>query len=159
MRQPDSDALHRFVDDVGMAMEGVGLPRAAGRALAWLLVCEPPEQAAADLVEALGSSTGGVSQSMKMLMQLSLVERTARRGDRRSYYRVAPGAWERVIAAQQADTVRLRELGEKGLEVLASSPDHRRSRLQEMTDFFAFLEREMPALVRRWAETKGTSHD
>ncbi len=156
--EPDAAAVHDFVEDFGVAMDAVGLPRAAGRMLAWLLVCDPPEQTAGDLIEALDSSTGGVSQSLRLLTQFKMVERLGRRGDRRSYYRVAPGAWETVLAGQQADTVRFRRLGQQGLAVLAPVPEHRRKRLAEMTDFYAFLEREMPALVQRWAATRGT-HD
>lgn len=154
---PEMADLEAFVEDFGMAIEGGGLPRAAGRMFGWLLVCDPPEQTAADLVAALHSSTGGVSQNLRMLMQFRFVERIGRRGDRRSYYRVAPGAWETVMIAQQADTSTFRRLGEEGLRLLADSPRERRGRLSEMTAFYAFLEREMPALMQRWADQKGTT--
>ena len=155
----DEQALREFVEDVGLAMDGAGLPRAAGRVFGWLLVCDPPEQTATDLIEALESSTGGVSQSLRLLIHFKFVERFGRPGDRRSYYRVAPGAWERVMAAQQADTIRFRQLGERGLELLASAPGQRRRRLSEMTAFYSFLEKEMPALMQRWATTRGSTDD
>lgn len=155
--RPDEQALREFVEDFGLAMDGAGLPRAAGRLFAWLLVCDPPEQTAADLIKALNSSTGGVSQSLRLLIHFQFVERFGRPGDRRSYYRVAPGAWERVMAAQHADTIRFRRLGDRGLEILASTPGHRRTRLVEMTAFYRFLEAEMPALMQRWADTRGST--
>lgn len=153
--EADERALREFVEDFGVAMDGAGLPRAAGRVFGWLLVCEPAEQTAADLIEALGSSTGGVSQSLRLLIHHRFVERSGRPGDRRSFYRVAPGAWERVMAAQQADTIRFRQLGERGLEVLVSASEQRRRRLSEMTAFYRFLEKEMPALMQRWADSRG----
>lgn len=88
----DPPDLEGFVEAFGVAMEGSGLQRGAGRVLGWLLVCDPPEQTAADLVEALRASTGAVSQNLRILLHLQLVERTGYRGDRRSFYRVAPGA-------------------------------------------------------------------
>ena len=38
-----------------------GLPPVAGRMWAWLLVCDPPEQTAAQLAEAVGASRGSIS--------------------------------------------------------------------------------------------------
>lgn len=151
--------LSGFVEDFGLAMDSGGLPRAAGRLFAWLLVCDPPEQPAAELVKALDSSTGGVSQNLRMLIHFKFVERVGKPGDRRAFYQVAPGAWDRVMAGQHADTIRFRELGEQGLALLAGAPPQRRARLEEMTDFYAFLEREMPELMRRYHDQKGTTDD
>lgn len=137
-------------------MESSGLTRGPARTLAWLLVCDPPEQSAADIAAALHASTGAVSQNVRMLMQLKLVERTGYRGDRRSFYRVAPGAWNTVMVAQLAEMTHLRQIGERGLNLLAASGADRCERLVEMTDFYAFLEREMPALLKRWSKQNGT---
>lgn len=147
-------ALAEFVEEFGLAMDVAGLPRAAGRLFGWLLVCDPPQQTAAELSAALQSSSGGVSQNLRMLMQFNFVERLGRPGDRRAFYQVAPGAWERVLASQHADTIRFRELGEQGLVLLAGAPETRQTRLAEMTDFYAFLEQEMPALLVRYRDQK-----
>lgn len=144
-----------FVEDFGMAMESAGVPRAAGRLMAWLLVCDPPEQSAEDLGRALQASAGGVSTNVRLLMQYRFVERVGKAGDRRAYYRVAADAWSRVMAAQEEETSRFRVFGERGLRLLAGQSPARRERLVEMRDFFAFLEREMPALRRRYHEEKG----
>ena len=46
-------------------------------------------------------------------------------------------------------------LAEQGLELLADEPAERRERLQEMRDFYAFFEEELPVLLDRWeAERK-----
>lgn len=148
-----------FVEQFGLASAGAGLPRAAGRLLGWLMVCDPAEQTAADLAEVLRASTGGVSQNLKMLTQVRFVEKTVRPGDRRTFYRVAPGAWEKVITAQTTDAILFRRLGEQGLELLADASPQRRARLQELTDFYTFLEREMPSLLQRWSDQKGTSDE
>lgn len=133
-----------------MIMDGVGLPRAAGRMLAWLLVCDPPEQSAEDLGRALEASTGGVSMTVRLLTQHGFVRRIGRAGERKSFYRVSPGAWETVMATEQASTTRLRALGDKGLSLLPQDNPARRERLQEMTSFYRFLERELPVLIQRY---------
>jgi hypothetical protein len=43
-----------------------------------------------------------------------------------------------------------RKLAQRGLELLADAPADRRERLQDMHDFYGWLEREMPALWARW---------
>jgi hypothetical protein len=91
-------------------------------------------------------------------MQFGFVERVGRAGDRRAYYRVSSDAWSRVMAAQEKDMTRFRVFGQRGLGLLADQGSARGQRLREMTDFFAFLEREMPALTRRYHEEKGRTH-
>jgi DNA-binding transcriptional regulator GbsR (MarR family) len=152
-RAAAEDRLDAFVEEFGLAMDRSGLPRAAGRMFAWLLVCDPPEQSAAELGEALHSSTGGVSQNLRLLQQLKFIERVGKPRDRRAYYRVAPGAWLTIMAGQQEDTTRFRELGQRGLAMLAEAEPARRARLAEMTDFYAFLEREIPDLIERYRST------
>lgn len=150
--------LAGYVEEFGLAMEASGLPRAAGRLFGWLLVCDPAEQSAHDLSLALQASTGGVSQNLRFLRQVKFVERVGRAGDRRAYYRIAPGVWETLMVAQLADTTRFRQFGNKGLALLAEQSPSRRERLAEMTDFYAFWEREIPALISRYRDGRGTNH-
>ena len=149
-----ADVAH-FVEDVGMFFDANGLPRAAGRMLGWLLVCDPPHQSADALATALQASSGGVSQNARLLMQAGYVDRIGISGDRRSYYRVRPHAWSRMLDESQARTARLRELAEEGLAALAGTGEEHRRRLTEMRELFAFVEREFPALVRRYHEQTG----
>lgn len=146
-----------FVEAMGLGLETTGLQRAAGRMLAWLMVCDPPEQSAEQLAEALQASTGGVSTTVRMLRHMQLVERVGVAGERRSFYRVAPNVWDHAMAAQEQPTARLRAIADDGLRVLADAHPDRRSRLREMRDYLAFIEREMPALRRRFHEEKGTT--
>lgn len=46
-----------------------------GRALGWLLVCEPPEQSAAELAETLQASKGSISTATRVLLRLGFIER------------------------------------------------------------------------------------
>ncbi|MHB1062910.1 MAG: GbsR/MarR family transcriptional regulator [Georgenia sp.] len=155
-RDPEvAERLADFVEEFGIGLEASGLPRAAGRMLAWLMVCSPTEQTADDLATALQASAGGVSTNVRLLMQMQLVERVGRAGVRRSYYRVAPRAWDQAMAAQEKPTARLRQVADKGLEVLADAEPDRRRRLVEMRDYLAFMEREMPALRRRYHDERG----
>lgn len=139
-------------------LEAGGIPRAAGRLTAWLLVCDPPEQSADDLSRALGLSSGGVSMNVRFLTRNKLVERVGKAGDRRRYYRIAPQASSALMVGREAEVRQGRLFGEKGLALLAEETPARRERLIEMTDCFAFLEREMPLLMRRFHDEKGLNH-
>jgi hypothetical protein len=42
-----------FADEIGLVYDDLGFPRAWGRVLGWLLVCEPDYQSAEDLAAVL----------------------------------------------------------------------------------------------------------
>jgi DNA-binding transcriptional regulator GbsR (MarR family) len=145
-----TDAELQYVEEVALGFERQGLFRMAGRVLGWLLICDPPEQTFGQLAEVLQASKGSISAAMKFLVPAGLVERISRPGHRRDYYRCRPGAWADLARDQSRLYDEFRELAQRGLELLADAPAARRERLQDMHDFYAWLEREMPALWERW---------
>jgi DNA-binding transcriptional regulator GbsR (MarR family) len=140
----------QYVEEVALGFERQGLFRMAGRVLGWLLICDPPGQTFGQLAEVLQASKGSISAAMKFLVPAGLVERISRPGDRRDYYRCRPGAWAELARDQSRQYGDFRKLAQRGLELLADAPTVRRERLQDMHDFYGWLEREMPALWARW---------
>jgi DNA-binding transcriptional regulator GbsR (MarR family) len=139
-----------FADEVGLLYEDLGEPRSSGRVLGWLLVCEPDYQSTEDLATVLQISRGSISTTMRALTRDGLVERQTIRGDRRTYYRIRPGAWVRIFEDRLRINQRLCQLAERGLELLSGESAERRSRLQELHDLMMFYEREAPTLLERW---------
>ncbi|MEJ2288705.1 MAG: MarR family transcriptional regulator, partial [Deinococcales bacterium] len=82
--------LLAFIEEIGLAIEGQGLPRMAGRVLGALLVADPPEQSADELVATLHASRSSVSTMTRLLEGAGLIERVSRPGDRKLYYRNRP---------------------------------------------------------------------
>ena len=80
----------QFLEDFALHMEHHGLPRMAGRILAWLLICDPPEQSMPDLVEVLQASKSSVSTMTRHLIQFGMIERVSLPGERRDFYRAMP---------------------------------------------------------------------
>ena len=142
--------LLNFTDEVGLFYEDLGLTRIWGRVLGWLMVCEPDYQSAEDLATILHASRGSISTTIRALVRAGLVERQTRPRDRRTYYRIDPGAWTGLFEQQTQTTRRLRELAEQGLAALDGEPPQRRRRLVELEDLTKFYERETPALLERW---------
>jgi len=144
-----------FVEAVALGLERQGLVRMAGRVIGWLLICDPPAQTFNQLVTVLGASKGSISSALQVLVTGGLVERFSRPGERRDYYCVRPGTWVDLAQRQSGLYGAFKSLTERGLHLLAGAPAARRERLQEMYDFYAWLEREMPALWERWEREKG----
>jgi DNA-binding transcriptional regulator GbsR (MarR family) len=144
------EELGSFADDIGLFYEELGYPRVWGRVLGWLLICEPNTQSAEDLAAALHASRGSISMTTQALVRAGMVERQTLRGDRRTYYRIRPGAWATVFEEQTRMITKLRGLAERGLELLNDEPVERRDRVEELHDLTAFYEQESPEILARW---------
>ncbi len=140
------------MEDFGLFYEQYGLPRTAGRILGWLMVCDPPHQTMNELVEVLQVSKSSVSTASRLLIQGGIVDRVSLPGQRRDYYRVNNDAWIKSWDVRAQSLVVTRELVERGLHLLADQPAEQRVRLEEMYDFFSFLEAEFPAIIQRFQE-------
>jgi DNA-binding transcriptional regulator GbsR (MarR family) len=149
------DAIRGFVHDTGLLLENAGLPRIAGQVLGWLLVCEPEHQSLNDLTRVLGVSKASASTTTRLLVQIGLLERTVRIGDRRDYYRVSRDAWKKFMRTRIETMHRMRQNAERGMRLLHDAPPERRARLVRMHRLFSFLEREIAALFDRYEETEG----
>jgi DNA-binding transcriptional regulator GbsR (MarR family) len=147
--RPPAD-LAFYVEEWGLLFEQSGLPRMAGRVLGWLLVCEPAEQNAAQILEALAASKGSISTTLALLERFGLVEPVSRPGERRTYFRIAPGAFTRMMEDKLRSVTTWKDLSQRGIDLLRKSGRERTLRLQGVHDFYAFFEREFPALIRRW---------
>jgi DNA-binding transcriptional regulator GbsR (MarR family) len=154
-----SEEEERFLEELGLFMERAGLPRMAGRILGWLHICDPPEQSSADLAAALHASKGSISTVTRMLLAWGMIERAVVPGSRQTYFRVTPGTWSRVLHGEMVYLTGLRELGERGVALLAGAPPERRRRVEEMRDFYQFFENEFPKLIRRWDERQAGRSD
>jgi DNA-binding MarR family transcriptional regulator len=149
------ERLWQFIDATGeWWAKSYGLPRMTGRVLGWLLVCDPAEQTAAQLAEALNASKGSISGATGMLVRAGLVDRLHIRGERADRFRLRPEAWDEQVRDQGA--AEARALLAQGLEALANEPAARRARLEELDAFYAWWQSRVPALWDEWQEFKRT---
>jgi DNA-binding transcriptional regulator GbsR (MarR family) len=141
-----SARLEKFVEELGVLLEvEAGTPRMVGRTLGWLLVCDPPEQSAAELAELLQASKGSLSTATRVLLRMGLIERVRLRGERFDRFRAAPEAWDEFFWRDEQFKTPRRVL-ELGLEALAEEPPARSKRLQELDALYAWWEQRMPKL-------------
>ncbi|TDD23376.1 GbsR/MarR family transcriptional regulator [Nonomuraea diastatica] len=153
MNRPTEDEL-AFVDDVALHLEREGLPLITGRVIGWLLICDPPEQSPAQLSETLQVGRSSISTAVRLLTPSGLVEIVRRPGDRHAYYRIAADGWSRMLERRYAQAAGVREITERGLRALDGAPAARRERLANLHALYQFLEAELPAVLRRWQDTR-----
>ncbi|MCA0353272.1 MAG: MarR family transcriptional regulator [Chloroflexi bacterium] len=127
-----------------------GIPRMAGRIMGWLLICDPPQQNAAELGQVLSASKGSISTMTRWLLQIGLINKTAVPGDRRDYFEIRKGTWADLLAQQFQAVGAFRELATQGLDLLTNPEGEEGARLREMRDLYTFFERELPLLIEKW---------
>jgi DNA-binding transcriptional regulator GbsR (MarR family) len=139
-----------FVEEMGQALASYGMTPMAGRMWGYLLICDPAEQTAADLAEALQASRGAISGTARILVTAGMIRRTKRGGDRREFFSAPPEALEQFLASAGRIYRQFREIAERGLVAIEDRPPAAQARLQELRDVFAFVEQEVPAVVDRF---------
>ena len=154
MGKKQHDEKLEFAEEMGIFFERTGFPRMAGRIWGWLLVCDPPEQSAAQIAEVLHASRGSVSTMTRLLVQIWGVERIGRPGTRGGFYRVKAGGFVQLLNTEMQIVSEIRRMSERGLRLLQNEPPALQERLKEGCDLFSFIEKEYPALIERWKQTR-----
>ena len=144
------DELRGYIERWGMLFERLGATRMMGKVLAWLLICDPPEQTAANIAEALGASAGSVSTTTRALEQMGMIERFGVAGKRSAYFRVRSGVWGQLLRLRMSYIARMGELVDEGMRNFAADDDRSKLRLRELGSYCDFIERELPDFVGRW---------
>lgn len=145
-----ADPVRAFVEEMAVAFEADGLPRIAGRIFAFLLVCEPAEQAASSLAHELEASAGSISTMVRLLVGAGLVERVSQAGVRADRFRVTPAGLRALMDSATARVARVHRLTTRGVGLLADRPPGERARIEALDDLYAYFEERMPSMVQDW---------
>ena len=151
-KKKDSSAakLEEVVEQLGEVFARTGHQRIAGRMLGWLLVCDPPQQSADEIQQAIGASKASVSINLRLLQAAGLAQRVGVPGQRRAYYQMNLNAWSSDFKGRLGEITAMRKVADNGLAALAGAPAERRDRLEAMQKFYAFFERAFPAMLEEW---------
>ena len=144
-----------FAEEVGIVFEQTGMPRMSGRILGWLLISDPPHQSTEQITKALMASKGSISTMTRLLIQIGLIERLSLPGVRHDYFRLRSDAWQHMIGRGLTEEIKMvRQLAERGLELLGDKTPVTKNWLEEMRDVYTFLEHEFPTLLERWEKER-----
>ncbi|HEY4094948.1 MAG TPA: hypothetical protein VGM33_05535 [Baekduia sp.] len=145
-----SEAELAFVDQVGRHFaRQYSLPPVTGRVAGWLLICEPPEQTAAEIAEAIHTSRSAVGTAIGMLEGFGFVRRSRVPGERADRVSMSPEAGAQGLESP-GEYAAMTALGRHGLEVLRDAPPERRARLLELVAFYDWLGTRMAELAAEW---------
>lgn len=149
-----TEAELAYVDQVGRYFaRQYNVPPVSGRVCGWLLICEPSEQTAAEIAEAIGISRSAVGSAVTLLENWTIVQRRRPPGERADRIGVHAAFGEAGLVST-AEYGALRALAVAGLDLLRDSPPARRTRLLEMVAFTDFLLERLPALAEEWRERR-----
>lgn len=150
-REKQSPALS-FADQVGFYMESSGQPRLAGRVLGWLVACDPPMQSALAMSKVLSVSRSAISPITQAMVHQGLIERVKVPGQRETRYHFTMNSFRRFQEEGQRGLVELRRVSAQALEELGDRSPETNERLKVFHDFHAFLERQLPELMKKWEQ-------
>jgi DNA-binding transcriptional regulator GbsR (MarR family) len=154
----DEDAVMRFVERFALDLADSGVPRMAARVFASLLVADGGKRTAAELADLLSISPAAVSGAVRYLVQVRLVAREREPGQRRDHYRVHDDMWYENVTQRDQELGKWERTLTDGAEAVGlDSPAG--ARLDETRRFFAFLRRELPALMEKWRGQRLESRD
>lgn len=152
----DREALLRYVERFAIVLADLGLPRMAARVFAYAVAEDADTYTAADLATGLRISPAAVSGAVRYLVQIGMLAREREPGSRSDHYRIHDKDVWGMIASQRLPLMKmLEDIAAEGARLLRpGSPGARRMR--ETQEFCAFLLREYPKLLERWADYRRT---
>lgn len=134
----DQEPLLEWVERVAMYLARDGVPPIAGRVLGWLMVCDPPEQSAGQISEAIGASRASLTSNLRLLTGMGFLTWRTRPGERTVYYRMATDAWQVVVRKQIAGISSFLDITREGLDLVGPG-DEQRARIRQAHAAFAWM--------------------
>ena len=147
----------QFVEEMGQFLASLGMTPMAGRMWGWLLICEPAEQTAAEIADALQASRGAISGTARLLANAGLVRRSTRPGDRKEYFSAPAEALDSMLMSAASLYRQMRRIAERGLAAIEDRPAESKARLEEFRDVMGFVEVEVPRVIARFLADRNTA--
>lgn len=121
----------------------------ASRVFALLLSRDDGSATSAELATALQASPAAISGAVRYLIQLHLITRAHRPGERRDVYRLLSDDWYEMVGHREHELQQWAKLSREGVDVVGADTRAGR-RLEETARFFEFLVNEIPSVLARW---------
>ncbi|GGG95813.1 hypothetical protein GCM10011416_11850 [Polaribacter pacificus] len=142
----------KYIEDVGLFYENYGLPKMAGRILGYLISSESDNNSFDDLKDSLKASKGSISGNVNLLLNQNMIERHMISGDRKSYYKIALNNLEKILESKVKSVTQFKIILEKGLQFDLSTDSLKKQNLNEILNYYEFLESEIPLLKIKWEQ-------
>ena len=133
----------------GVLLTEAGMARMPARVFACILAEDAGRLTAAELAERLEVSPAAISGAVRYLTQARMVVRGREPGERRDHYAVHEDVWTDMYVSRMALLATWERALDEGVQLLGLDRPAGR-RLAETRAFFAFLQSEVPEIIRRW---------
>ncbi|GAB2909009.1 GbsR/MarR family transcriptional regulator [Streptomyces heilongjiangensis] len=143
--------LREYAERLALTLAESGMQRTTARVMTALLFTQQEAMTAADLCEELKISSGAVSSAVNQLIPTGMIERVPAPGSRRDHYRFREHAWATLMGNQNALLDSMWNAAAEGIKAAGHDSVAGR-RLDEMQDFYGFMQREMAALIDKWRQ-------
>lgn len=139
-RPPDETDVLAWVEQIAKYVwDQDRMPMIAGRIFGWLLICDPPEQTAAQIAEAIGASRASLTNNLRLLGNIGFLTQHTKPGDRSVYYRADDEAFARMVRQQIESMGQLQAILRGGAELAGTAARGRR--LRRAMEVFDWLDR------------------
>ena len=140
----------QFIEKIALEFEFFGIPRMGGRILGLLTICDPPYQTSDQIAAAIGCSKSSVSSMTQLLLQRDMIERVGIPKDRKIYYKNNRYWWADILRIRVVGVKRARDILETAIIKFGDENEHVKLKLEEMLDYYQFLNREIPLMWSHW---------
>jgi DNA-binding transcriptional regulator GbsR (MarR family) len=142
-------AAAEFVATVGADLASQGFPRLPAFVLMALTASESGRMTSAELTEELGVSAAAISGAVRYLTGLGFVRTLTAPGSRRHSYALGDTPWYTTTLTAAERYLPLARMLRQAGERLVDRPAAQ-ERIDELAEFFEFLQRRLPALLVEW---------
>jgi len=146
-------SIENFIEAMGLSSQADGLPRIAGRMMAFFVIHGGPFSFA-ELAEKLQISRGSVSTNARILRSLGTIERIAKPGDRQDYYQLAADPYGDLLAGYANRMNKIVDQICVAQTALANTNPAATQRLEEMQAFYNTTVESTQNLVERWRKSR-----
>lgn len=136
MNETSELVISDFIEKMGLISQADGLPRIAGRILGALIMSDEPFSFS-QLSELLAVSRASVSTNTRLLVNLGMIERTTKRGERQDYFKLKENPY---LSLKQGIQTRITHASEVLSDTQAKLPDElagAKKRLHDMQCFYS----------------------
>ncbi|MFW6724741.1 hypothetical protein ACHZ98_32280 [Streptomyces sp. MAR4 CNY-716] len=146
-----------FVDRVAeYYFKNDGMSHDRGRVIGWLMICEPPQQRASELVETLQTPRETVDRIVEQLTPLLNEEgvfgREGALTDEDYTVWLRENRWAQTVEGIFASMPALHAILQQGVAALEGASEERRRRVENMERFVGYLSDEVPKMMARHAQ-------
>jgi DNA-binding transcriptional regulator GbsR (MarR family) len=143
-----ADPIGEFVERIASELAAEGFPRMPAYVLMTLTALDSGRATAAELAERLGVSAAAISGAVKYLTVLGFVRSSTVPGSRQHVYTLPEVPWYTYSLSRPEMYLRTESLLRSSATRMPKGPA--RERIEEMTEFFAFLSERLPELLVEW---------